>query len=163
MDQSSNFSNAKFRFAKEQILKAAPTSEDATERANDLIKDWETALESGSVIPLGKSLDLTWQSAFVVPTYLIEGNPGGNAPTPGLRTAQDIRNYANVFAKPGSNGKAVLWNCVALSKCGPINQKQVTAYGLDDVIQLRDPGSYDALIEKLLLANEGKTPWLGCM
>ena len=127
------------------------------------LEDWDQALESGSVIPLGKSLDLAWQSAFVVPTYLIEGNPGGNAHAPGLRKVQDLRDFAEVFAKPGSNGKAVLWNCIGFSNCAKINKKQVSAYGLDNVIQLRDPGSYDVLIEKLLLANESKTPWLGYM
>lgn len=29
----------------------------------NLREEWETALEDGSVIPLGKSIDLTWQSA----------------------------------------------------------------------------------------------------
>lgn len=32
------------------------------------LEEWEEALARGSVIPLGKSLDLNWQSAFVVPT-----------------------------------------------------------------------------------------------
>lgn len=127
-------------------------------------EDWETALSNGSVIPLGKSLDLAWQSAFVVPTYVIEGNPStGNAQAPGLRTVQDLRNYAEVFAKPGSNGKAVLWNCLAIWKCAKINEQQVNAYGLSDVIELRDPGSNEALFDKLRLAYETKEPWLGYM
>ena len=78
----------------------------------NLREEWEQALESGSVIPLGKSLDVTWQSGFVVPTYMIEGDPvTGNALTPDLRTVQDLRNYTCVFAKPDSDGKPVLWNC----------------------------------------------------
>jgi len=130
----------------------------------NLREEWEAALEDGSVIPLGKSLDLTWQSAFVVPTYLIEGNPGtGTAQAPGLRTVQDLRDYADVFAKPGSGGKAVLWNCLAKWKCSKINEKQVRAYGLADVIQLRDPGSDEELFNKVLLANENQLPWLGYM
>ena len=130
----------------------------------NLREEWETALENGSVIPLGKSLDLTWQSAFVVPTYMIEGNPStGNAQVPGLRTVQDIRNYAEVFAKPGSDGKAVLWTCPSIWKCSKINEKQVRAYGLADVIQLRDPGSAEELSNKVLLANESQLPWLGYM
>ena len=127
-------------------------------------EEWEKALEHGSVIPLGKSLDLAWQSAFVVPTYMVRGNPGSaTAYAPGLGTVQDLRNHAEVFAKPGSGGKAVLWNCPAGSKCAKINEKQVRAYGLDGVIELRDPGSSEALVEKLLLANESRLPWLGFM
>ena len=130
----------------------------------NLREEWEQALENGSVIPLGKSLDLNWQSAFVVPTYMIEGNPGsGNAQAPGLRAAVDLRDHAQVFAKPGSGGKAVLWNCLSVWNCSKINEKQVRAYGLDEVIELRDPGSDQALFDKLQLAYESKQPWLGYM
>lgn len=130
----------------------------------NLREEWESAMENGLVIPLGKSLDLTWQSAFVVPTYMIEGNPGPDtAQTPELGSVQDLRNYAEVFAKPGSNGKAVLWNCLSIWKCAKINEKQVRAYGLDDVIELRDPGSDEELFNKVLLANENQLPWLGYM
>lgn len=127
-------------------------------------KEWEQALESGSVIPLGKSLDLNWQSAFVVPTYMVEGNPGSdNAPAPDLRTVQDIRDYVHLFERPGSNGKSVLWSCLAIWNCADINEKQVEAYGLDDVIELRNPRSDEELFNKLRLAYEDKLPWLGYM
>lgn len=130
----------------------------------NLREEWETALESGSVIPLGKSLDLTWQSAFVVPTYMIEGDPNtGNTQAPGLRTVHDLRNHSDVFADSESNGRAVLWNCLSIWNCSKINEKQIKAYGLDDVIQLRDPGSDQELFDKVLLANDSKSPWLGYM
>ena len=129
-----------------------------------LRQELEQALGSGSVIPLGKSLDSNWQSAFVVPTYIVQGNPASdNAPAPGLRTVQDLREYAEVFAKPDSHGKAVLWNCLATWKCAKINELQVKAYGLSDVIDMRDPGSDQALFDKLRLAYETKEPWLGYM
>ena len=64
------------------------------------------------MIPLGKSLDVTWQSGFVVPTYMIEGDPTtGETLAPGLITVHDLRNYAGIFALPDSGGKAVMWNC----------------------------------------------------
>ena len=37
---------------------------------------WDKALKDGAIIPVGKSLDDNWQSAFVVPTYVVEQNPG---------------------------------------------------------------------------------------
>ena len=33
---------------------------------------WEPAMAKGQVIPVGKSLDDNWQSAFVVPAYVVE-------------------------------------------------------------------------------------------
>jgi glycine betaine/proline transport system substrate-binding protein len=116
------------------------------------------------VIPLGKSLDVTWQSSFVVPTYMIEsGSATGSAPTPELRTVQDLRNYTDVFATPDSDGKAVLWNCPPIWNCSKINEGQVRAYGLDDVIELRDPGSEEALFAEVLQATEERRAWLGFM
>jgi len=74
----------------------------------NLREEWEQASETGSVIPLGKSLDVTWQIGFVVPTYMIEGDPvTENALTPNLRTIQDLRDYNDVCTKPDSDGKAV--------------------------------------------------------
>ena len=57
----------------------------------------------------------------------------------------------------------MLWNCLAKWICSKINEKQVRAYGLDDVIELRDPGSAEELFNKVLLANESQLPWLGYM
>lgn len=130
----------------------------------NLREEWELALETGSVIPLGKSLDVTWQSGFVVPTYMIEGDPAtGDALSPSLKTVHDLRSYAEVFALPDSDGKAVLWNCPPIWGCSKINEGQVRAYGLDDVIELRNPGSEEELFNRVLQANEDKLAWLGYM
>ena len=130
----------------------------------NLRDEWDLALETGSVIPLGKSLDVTWQSGFVVPSYVIDGDPAtGDAQAPGLRTVQDLRDYAEVFALPDSNGKAVLWNCPPIWGCSKINEGQVRAYGLNDVIELRDPGTEEELFDKVLQANKEGKPWLGYM
>ena len=81
---------------------------------------------------------------------------------PDLRTVQDIREYQEVFAKaPG--GKAVLVNCIVDWTCWKINRAQVNGYGLDDVIELQDPGStndHQASLENAYLRGE---PWLGYM
>ena len=93
----------------------------------NLREEWEKALEAGSVIPLGKSLDVTWQSGFVVPTYMIEGDPTtGETLAPGLTTVHDLRNYAGIFALPDSGGKAVMWNCPPIWGCANINEGQVS-------------------------------------
>ena len=50
-----------------------------------------------------------------------------------------------------------IWNC------SKINKGQVRAYGLDDVIELRDPGSEEALFKEVLQATEQRRAWLGFM
>ncbi len=74
--------------------------------------EWKEAIRQGSIIPLGRSLDDQWQSTFVVPTYVIKGDPGrGIEPmAPDLKTPEDIRRYKDLFDTESSGGKAVLVN-----------------------------------------------------
>ena len=113
---------------------------------------WEPAVATGEVIELGKSLDDNWQSAFVVPTYVVEQNPG-------LKTVQDLRDHIDIF--PKERGQAVLMNCLAVWRCSGINDSQVKAYGLDDIITLQDPGSAAGLFASLEGAYAKGEPWLG--
>jgi len=54
-------------------------------------------------------------------------------------------------------GTVPIWNC------SKINKGQVRAYGLDDVIELRDPGSEEALFKEVLQATKQRRAWLGFM
>ena len=117
---------------------------------------WAPAMAAGAVIPIGKSLDDNWQSAFVVPTYVVEENPD-------LKTVQDIEKFKDLFTDVDSGGKAVLVSCVGSWACYGVNEAQVKAYGLDDVIKIQDPGSQAALFASLTGAYEKKEPWLGYM
>ena len=124
---------------------------------------WDRAIEEGLVVDLGKSLDDNWQSAFVVPSYVIDGDPDrGILPmAPDLVTVQDIRRHTPLFADADSGGKAVLVSCLVRWQCSKTNEAQVIAYGLDDVIELRNPPSAAALDASLLNAYEKGDPWLG--
>ena len=113
---------------------------------------WDKAIAEGTVIPVGKSLDDNWQSAFVVPTYVVEANPG-------LKTVQDLKDHKDIF--PSEGDKAILWNCISTWACAGINADQVTAYGLGDVIELKDPGSAAGLFASLEGAYQKNEPWLG--
>jgi glycine betaine/proline transport system substrate-binding protein len=113
---------------------------------------WEPALAAGQVIPVGKSLDDNWQSAYVVPTYLAEENPE-------LKTVQDIRDHMDIFPQEG--GKVVLWSCISSWACSEINESQSVAYGLDDILEMKDPGSQAGLFASLIGAYEKGDPWLG--
>lgn len=115
---------------------------------------WDKAISQGAVISVGKSLDDNWQSAFVVPTYVVEENPG-------LSSVQDLREFKDLFVTPDSHGKARLISCIIGWECEKINQEKVTAYGLDDVIELVPPGSDAALFASLEGAYLKGDPWLG--
>lgn len=116
---------------------------------------WEPALASGQVIPVGKSLNDNWQSAYVIPTYLSEANPE-------LRTVQDIRDHLDAFPDK-EDGKAILWSCIATWNCAGVNADQVVSYGLTDSLVLKDPGSQAGLFASLQGAYDKQEPWLGYM
>ncbi len=70
---------------------------------------WNEAISRSMVIPLGRSMDDVWQSAFVIPTYVIKGDASrGITPlAPELETVHDLRKYHKAFASTMSNGKGV--------------------------------------------------------
>ena len=116
---------------------------------------WEPALAAGRVVDVGKSLSDNWQSAFVIPTYLAEANPG-------LVSVQDLRDHLDVFTDK-EDGKAILWNCVATWNCATVNADQVVSYGLSDSLTLKDPGSQAGLFASLQGAYDKQEAWLGYM
>ena len=113
---------------------------------------WEPAMAKGQVIPVGKSLDDNWQTAYVVPTYVVEQNPN-------LKTVQDLRDHLGMFPQEG--GKVVVWDCVASWACAEVNADQLVSYGLDDVLELKGPGSQAGLFASLQGAYDKGEPWLG--
>ena len=100
-------------------------------------------MANGSIISLGKSLDDNWQSAYVVPTYVIEGDAdrGIDAVAPDLKTVADLVTYKDIFVTAESDGKARLVTCLSNWSCSGVIESQIEAYGLNDVISLQDPGS----------------------
>jgi glycine betaine/proline transport system substrate-binding protein len=118
------------------------------------IKIWNEATKNGQVIGVGKSLEDNWQSTFVVPTYLVEENPG-------LKSVSDIPAHKELWAEPDSGGKAVLIGCIAGWSCRRVNEEQLVSYGLEDSVELRDPGSQAGLFASLEGAYKKKEPWLG--
>jgi glycine betaine/proline transport system substrate-binding protein len=117
---------------------------------------WDKAIAEGTVIPVGRSLDNNWQSAFVIPTYVAEENPE-------LKSVQDLRQFKDLFVTPDSKGQARLVTCIAGWECEKINEAKVKAYGLEDEVELVNPGSAAALFASLEGAYEKREPWLGYM
>ena len=113
---------------------------------------WDDAMAQGDIIPLGKSLDDNWQSAYVVPQYVVEQNPG-------LVTVQDIRDHMDIFPQEG--GKILMPQCLSAWACSEINEAQLISYGLDDIITLQDPGSQASLFASLTGAYQKGDAWMG--
>ena len=135
------------------------------------LEAWDTSLgmefdeaeRAGQIIPLGTSLDESWQSTFVVPTYVIKGDPSrGLAPlAPDLKTPEDIRKYQDLFATPVTSPKARLVSCIASWSCAGFNEEKIAGYGLEDVIKLVTPSSAGELFDSLESAYANREPWLG--
>ena len=96
---------------------------------------WQEATAAGTVVPIGNSQENpSWESAFLIPQYTAEANPG-------LRSVEDLKleEHRNLFVRPDSDGKAGLVTCLAGWECAAVNEKQVYGYGLRDVIHLITP------------------------
>ena len=117
---------------------------------------WEEARSEGAVLSVGKSLGSDWQSAFVIPAYLQEQYPE-------LDSVEDLKDqqYKDLFKTAETGDKARLVSCIIGWACEEVNAKQVTGYGLDDHVQIINPGDGAALNADLYGAYERQEPWLG--
>lgn len=115
----------------------------------------DAAVVSGTVTSIGKSLEDNWQSAFIIPQYVADAYPG-------LRTPHDLKNplYRNLFVTPDSNGKARLLNCIPGWECEQVNKRKVAVYGLQDVVELVNPGSDWNLARQIRTSFERREPVL---
>ena len=116
---------------------------------------YDAAVAEGTITSIGKSLEDYWQSAFIIPQYVADAHPG-------LRTPQDLKNplYKNLFVTPDSNGKARLLNCIPGWVCERVNERKIISYGLQDVVELVNPGSDAALAMEVRAAFAGREPVL---
>ena len=117
---------------------------------------WEKARSEGAVLSVGKSLGSDWQSAFVIPAYLQEQYPD-------LDSIEDLKDqkYKDLFKTSETGDKARLVSCVIGWSCEVVNAAQISAYGLDDHVQIINPGDGAALNSDLYGAYERQEPWLG--
>ena len=117
---------------------------------------WEEARSAGAVLSVGKSLGKDWQSGFVIPAYLQEQYPE-------LDSVEDLKEqqYKDLFKTAETGDKARLVSCVIGWACETVVAEQVPAYGLDDHVQIVNPGSGAALNADLYGAYDKQEPWLG--
>ena len=117
---------------------------------------WAAARSEGAVLSVGQSLGNDWQSAFVIPAYLQDLYPE-------LDSVEDLKEdqYKALFSTAETGDKARLVSCVIGWACEDVNAKQVTGYGLDEHVQIVNPGSGAALNADLEGAYLQEEPWLG--
>ena len=122
------------------------------------VEQWDPAVANGQVVPIGKSLGEDWQSAFVIPKYIADANPG-------LTSVDQLADdeYKDLFATTDSGGKARIVGCVVGWSCEVVNIAQIEAYGLNDHVEVISPGSQEALFSDLQGRYDRQEPWLGYM
>lgn len=128
---------------------------------------WDSGLADNSFIPVTRTNNDNWQSCFVVPTYVIEGDSarGIEPMAPDLKSVDDLKDpkYIELFKDPEEPSKGRIVTCVPGWECEKVNAKQAQAYGLLDSYNLLPPGSSAALFASLQAAYEKGEPWLGYM
>ena len=119
---------------------------------------WDPAVANGQVVSIGKSLGEDWQSSFVIPKYVADQNPD-------LKSVEDLKKdeFKQLFETPDSRGKSRLVSCVVGWSCEAVNSAQIEAYGLNDHVEVVNPGSQEALFSDLQGAYDRQDPWLGYM
>ena len=117
---------------------------------------WNEARAEGAVYSVGKSLGNDWQSTFVIPAYLQEQYPE-------LDSIEDLKDqqYKDLFKTAETGDRARLVSCIIGWACEVVNAAQVSGYGLDDHVDIVNPGDGAALNADLYGAYEKEEPWLG--
>lgn len=120
------------------------------------IEAWNEAEANGEVVEVGVSLGHDWQSAFVIPAYL-------QGQYPELESVEDLKDprFKELFAAPGTGGKARLVSCVIGWACEEVNAAQIVGYGLEEHVHIINPGDGAALNIDLYGAFAKGEPWLG--
>ena len=110
---------------------------------------FDEAISAGTIEVIGNSLEDNWQSAFIIPNYTAEAYPN-------LRSVEDLKTaeHMELFITPDSKGKARLINCIPGWECEGVNQTKIVTYGLEDHVELINPGSDSALSAEIRSAFE---------
>ena len=136
---------------------------DLMEKAPDVVDFFEayTLSDDGIFSLLGRYAD-TGEDAVDVATYWLrtsdewhdwvaDGVADKVLAALGGPIAMEVKPaHWELFVRPDSEGKAGLVTCIPGWECEKVNEKQVYGYGLQDVITLINPGSYEGLNAEIL-------------
>ncbi len=126
---------------------------------------YDAAMEAGEIELLGFLNNDNWQSGFVVPTYVIEGDSarGIDPMAPDLKTVFDLEDpeYMELFANPENPSKGLVLNGPPGWECEIVVPMQIEAYGLAEEYDTINAGSSEGLFASLKGAYDKGEPWLG--
>jgi glycine betaine/proline transport system substrate-binding protein len=126
---------------------------------------YDQAVAAGDIVFLGILNNDNWQSGFVVPTYVINGDTerGIEPMAPDLKSVFDLDQPVckELFKNPENPSKGMLMNGPPGWECEIVTVEQVVAYGLDDDYDVINTGSTEGLFASLKGAYDKGEPWLG--
>lgn len=111
---------------------------------------WEKALAEGSVVNLGPAITEGIVQGWYVPTFVVEANPG-------LRSVEDLPEYAELFEDPEDPSKGRFVSCPPGWACEVMDANFFKAYELGETFNLFSPGSggaLDAMIKRAFLQEK---------
>lgn len=118
---------------------------------------YERETSAGNIIDLGKNLPDAPQGWYV-PRYLIEGP---DAQAPGLKSVEDLPEYADLFTDPEDPKKGIIYGGVAGWSQMQVSEEIFNSNGLEETFNLGIAGSNAALAGSMAGAFEKKEPWIG--
>ncbi len=129
----------------------------------DNIKEqYEEAIEEGSIVDLSVNFDDNRQGLYV-PTFVIKGDPqrGIEPVAPDLKSVEDLKKYADVFADPEDPGKGRVYGAPTGWAVDKTITDKMESYGLMETYNLFHPGSDTALATSIIKAYDEGEPWVG--
>lgn len=118
---------------------------------------YEREIAAGNLIDLGQNLPDAPQGWYV-PRYLVEGP---DAQAPGLKSVEDLSEYAELFTDPEDPKKGIVYGGVAGWSQMKVSEEIFNANGLEESFNLGIAGSNAALAGSMAGAYEKKEPWIG--
>ena len=112
---------------------------------------------SGDLVDLGKNMPDAPQGWWI-PRYLVEG---ADAMAPGLKSVEDLPQYAQLFKDPEDPSKGIIYGGVAGWGQLQVSEGFYEQYGLSDTYNLGVAGSGTALAGTMVGAYQKKEAWIG--
>jgi len=128
----------------------------------DNLEYYPDDLAAGKLKELGLNFGDNAQGLYV-PRYVIEGDAerGIEPIAPDLKTVEDLKDYAHVFADPEEPSRGRIYGAISGWAIDTVMRKKYVAYGLDEMYNYVDPGSDAALAAAFASAYQRGEPIVG--